>query len=40
MSTEPIRLIRDGKKGAKGVWRWGKRDIYIYIYIATLSTQR
>ena len=27
MSTEIIRLIRDG---AKGVWRWGKRKI-IYL---------
>ena len=22
-STETIRLIRDGEKGGKGVWRWG-----------------
>ena len=27
MSTETIRLIRDGEKG---VWRWGKREI-IYL---------
>ena len=26
-STESIRLIRDGEKGGKGVWRWGKREI-------------
>ena len=30
MSTETVRLIRDGKKGWKGVWRWGKREI-IYL---------
>ena len=30
MSTETIRLIRDGEKGGKGVWRWGKREI-IYL---------
>ena len=36
MSTETIRLIRDGEKGGgwvgggvKGVWRWGKRAIFI-----------
>ena len=29
MSTENIRLIRDGEKGG-GVWRWGKREI-IYL---------
>ena len=22
-----MRLIRDGEKGGKGVWRWGKRKI-------------
>ena len=27
MSTETIRLIRDGEKGGEGVWRWGERDI-------------
>ena len=27
MSTETIRLIRDGEKGGKGVWRWGEREI-------------
>ena len=27
MSTETIRLIRDGEKG---VWRWGKRE-FIYL---------
>ena len=26
-STETIRLIRDGEKGGKGVWRWGEREI-------------
>ena len=30
MSTETIRLIRDGEKGGKGVWRWGEREI-IYL---------
>ena len=25
-----MRLIRDGKKGGKGVWRWGKKEI-IYL---------
>ena len=27
MSTETIRLIRDGGKGGKRVWRWGQREI-------------
>ena len=26
MSTETVRLIRDGEKG-EGVWRWGEREI-------------
>ena len=30
MSTETIRLIRDGEKGGEGVWRWGEREI-IYL---------
>ena len=30
MSTETIRLIRDGEKVGKGVWRWEKREI-IYL---------
>ena len=30
MSTETIRLIRDGEKVGKGEWRWGERDI-IYL---------
>ena len=39
MSTETVRLISDGEKGGKGVWRWGgggggEGD---YIPIATLS---
>ena len=25
-----MRLIRDGEKGGKGVWRWGEREI-IYL---------
>ena len=32
MSTEPIRLIRDGEKRGEGVWRWGKREI-IYLSV-------
>ena len=30
MSTETIRLIRDGEKGRNGEWRWEKREI-IYL---------
>ena len=26
-STETVRLIRDGEKGGKEVWRWGEREI-------------
>ena len=26
-TTETIRLIRDGEKGGKRVWRWGEREI-------------
>jgi len=33
MSTETIRLIRDGEGGE--VWRWGKREVHIPV--ATLS---
>ena len=30
MSTETIRLIRDGENGGKGVWSCGKREaIYL-----------
>ena len=29
-STETIRLIRDGEKQGKGVWRWREREI-IYL---------
>ena len=33
MSTETIRLIRDGEKGGKGVWRWGKMEsIYLSLH--------
>ena len=32
MSTETIRLIREGEKWGKGVWRWGKREI-IYLLL-------
>ena len=31
-STETTRLIRDGEKGDKGVWRWEKREI-IYLWL-------
>ena len=35
-STETIRFIRDGENGAKGVWRWGEREImYLYRYAVT-----
>ena len=33
-STETTRLIRDGEKGGKGVWRWGKREINNTIYLS------
>ena len=26
-----MRLIRDGEKGGKGVWRWGKSLEIIYL---------
>ena len=32
MSTEIIRLIREGEKGGKGVQRWGEREI-IYLLL-------
>ena len=37
MSTETMRLIRDGEKaggggGGEGVWRWGEREI-IYLWL-------
>ena len=35
MSTETIRLIRDGEKGEKGVCRWGEREI-IYLSLHCL----
>ena len=37
-STETIRLIRDGEKGGKGVWRWGEKDI-IYLSVYTVITR-
>ena len=30
MSTETMRLIRDGENGGKELWRWGKGEI-IYL---------
>ena len=39
MSTETIRLIRDGEMGEKVVWRWGKREsIYIYLSLHKYSS--
>ena len=32
MSTKTVRLIRDGEKGGKVVWRWGEREI-IYLLL-------
>ena len=34
MSTENIRLIRDGEKG---VWKWGKREIIYNTYVSLHS---
>ena len=37
-STETIRVIRDGEKGGKGIWKWGKRKggrVYTYRYTVT-----
>ena len=32
-STETIRLIRDGEKVGKGVWRWGKMEsMYLSLH--------
>ena len=33
-----MRLIRDGDKWGKGVWRWGEREI-IYTYLYTVTTR-
>ena len=35
MSIETMRLIRDGEKGRKGVWRWGEKEI-IYLSLHCL----
>ena len=35
---ETVRLIRDGEKGRKGVWRWGEREI-MYLYRYTVTTR-
>ena len=32
MSTETIRLTRDGEKGGKGVWKWRKKTIYLSLH--------
>ena len=32
-----MRLIRDGEKGGKRVWRWGRGRLYTYRY--TVSTR-
>ena len=32
-----MRLIRDGEKGGKRVWRWGEREI-IYLSLYTVTT--
>ena len=34
-SIETVRLIRDGKNGGKGLWRWGEREI-IYLSLHCL----
>ena len=33
-----MRLIRDGEKGGKRVWRWGEREI-IYLSLYTVTTR-
>ena len=30
-----MRLIRDGEKGGKGVWRWERGRVYNYHYTVT-----
>ena len=32
-----MRLIRDGEKEGKGLWRWGR--LYIYTYRYTVTTR-
>ena len=39
MSTETIRLIRDGEKGGKDAWRWGKREIIYLSLLPLLSPE-
>ena len=34
-STETVGLIRDGEKGGKGLWRWGRGRLYTYRYTVT-----
>ena len=33
-----MRLIRDGEKGVKGVWRWGEKEIIYYTVIARMTS--
>ena len=35
-----MRLIRDGEKGGKGVWRWGKTDSFISYELSGIRTTR
>ena len=32
MSTETVRLIRDGEKGGRGYGGWGRGILYTYRY--------
>ena len=31
MSRETIRLIREGEKRGKGIWKLGKKEEYLYL---------
>ena len=35
-----MRLIRDGEKGVKGVWRWEKRERYAAVTTRMTSALR
>ena len=37
MSTETIRLIRDGQKGGRGYGGGGRGKLYIYRYTVTIN---